>query len=91
MSSWNKRCDIKYCKNNSYSTKEPVPVHPTPRCPKLFQKWEAEASRTGTRLPRNGRICEKHFDPDDIMEFGCSKKEKTSENTTVTVTEVFKN
>ncbi|XP_033227856.1 uncharacterized protein LOC117179828 [Belonocnema kinseyi] len=81
---WVKRCDIKYCKNNKFSQRDAPTVHPTPRCPQLFQKWDQQVRCTGTRLPRNGRLCEKHFDPDDIMEFGCSKKVKQASNTIVT-------
>lgn len=68
---WQKRCDVKYCVN-AYN--QLVTFFPTPKDPNLFKQWQQAVHCTETILPQNGRICEKHFSPKDIMEFKCLKK-----------------
>ncbi|XP_043467854.1 uncharacterized protein LOC122502049 [Leptopilina heterotoma] len=79
--SWQKRCDVKYCVNaNNYL----VTFFPTPKDPNLFKQWQQAVQCTGTILPQNGRVCEKHFRPKDILEFTCLKKGEGS-NTSLDV------
>lgn len=81
---WQKRCDVKYCVNaNNYL----VTFFPTPKDPNLFKQWQQAVQSTGTILPQNGRVCEKHFCPKDILEFTCLKKGERS-NTSLDVNNV---
>lgn len=63
-------CSFKYCKNKSFYNNS-TSFFTYPKCPEQFKIWQELSGNT--RATKYSRVCEKHFNPEDVIRSGNSR------------------
>ena len=67
-------CSVPNCNSNYRGTKEKVPSFSYPKDPVLKSKWLKNVPRNDYEPSKYAVVCERHFDPSDIIRFDSVKR-----------------